>query len=145
MFHRLWTLIVKEMQSLLRDPQTRAILIMPVLLQVVLFPFAATLEVTNATIAVYSEDSGQHSIELTQRLAKAKAFSHVLLLRSPQEIRTTIDNQKALLLVRFPANFSRDIASGNTAPLQLILDGRNSNSAQIAANYVQQNRAGLPE
>ena len=138
MFHRLWTLIIKEMQSLLRDPQTRAILIMPVILQVLLFPFAATLEVTNATIAVYSEDSGHASVELTQRFAKAKAFSHVLLLRSPQEIQTTIDNQKALLLIRFPAQFSRDIANGNTAPLQLLLDGRNSNSAQIAANYVQQ-------
>ena len=37
MFYRLWTLIIKELQSLLRDPQTRAILIMPVILQVVLF------------------------------------------------------------------------------------------------------------
>ncbi|BEM71179.1 hypothetical protein SME36J_06020 [Serratia marcescens] len=111
---------------------------MPVILQVLLFPFAATLEVTNATIAVYSEDSGQASVELTQRFAKAKAFQHVLLLRSPQEIKTTIDNQRALLLIRFPAQFSRDIAAGNTAPLQLLLDGRNSNSAQIAANYVQQ-------
>lgn len=138
MFHRLLTLIIKEMQALLRDPQTRAILIMPVILQVLLFPFAATLEVTNATIAVYSEDSGQASVELTQRFAKAKAFSHVLLLRNPQEIKTTIDNQRALLLIRFPAQFSRDIATGNTAPLQLLLDGRNSNSAQIAANYVQQ-------
>ncbi|WP_114191857.1 ABC transporter permease [Edaphovirga cremea] len=138
MFHRLITLIIKEMQSLLRDPQTRAILIMPVILQVLLFPFAATLEVTNATIAVYSEDSGQNSIELTQRFAKAKAFSNVILLRSPQEIAPTIDNQKALLLIRFPANFSRDLASGHPASLQLILDGRNSNSAQIAANYLQQ-------
>ena len=47
MFHRLWTLIRKELQSLLREPQTRAILILPVLIQVILFPFAATLEVTN--------------------------------------------------------------------------------------------------
>ena len=46
MFHRLWTLIRKELQSLLREPQTRAILILPVLIQVILFPFAATLEVT---------------------------------------------------------------------------------------------------
>ena len=51
MFHRLWTLIRKELQSLLREPQTRAILILPVLIQVILFPFAATLEVTNATIS----------------------------------------------------------------------------------------------
>ena len=39
MFHRLWTLIRKELQSLLREPQTRAILILPVLIQVLLFPF----------------------------------------------------------------------------------------------------------
>lgn len=138
MFHRLWTLIRKELQSLLREPQTRAILVLPVLLQVVLFPFAATLEVTNATIAIYNEDNGKHSVELTQRFARAKAFTHVLLLQSPQAIQPTIDTQKALLLVRFPADFSRNLDTFQTAPMQLILDGRNSNSAQIAANYLQQ-------
>ncbi|MGR7982482.1 ABC transporter permease, partial [Klebsiella pneumoniae] len=138
MFHRLWTLIRKELQSLLREPQTRAILIMPVLIQVLLFPFAATLEVTNATIAIYNEDSGRHAVELTQRFARAKAFTHVLLLQSPQAIQPTIDEQKALLVVRFPADFSRNLDNYQTAPLQLLLDGRNSNSAQIAANYLQQ-------
>ncbi|MGU0016375.1 hypothetical protein ACVXG9_16545 [Escherichia coli] len=69
--------------------------------QVILFPFAATLEVTNATIAIYDEDNGEHSVELTQRFARASAFTHVLLLKSPQEIRPTIDTQKALLLA-FP-------------------------------------------
>ncbi|MEA9391346.1 ABC transporter permease [Acerihabitans sp. TG2] len=138
MFYRLWTLIVKELQTLLRDPQTRMILVMPVILQVLLFPFAATLEVTHATIAIYSDDSGQNSVELTQRLAKARSFTQVLLLHSPQQIQTTLDNQRALLVVRFPANFSRNLAAGVPAPLQLLLDGRNSNSAQIAANYVQQ-------
>lgn len=82
MFHRLWTLIRKELQSLLREPQTRAILILPVLIQVILFPFAATLEVTNATIAIYDEDNGEHSVELTQRFARASAFTHVLLLKA---------------------------------------------------------------
>ncbi|MDY0970326.1 ABC transporter permease [Siccibacter turicensis] len=138
MFYRLWTLIRKELQSLLREPQTRAILILPVVIQVVLFPFAATLEVTNATIAVYSEDSGKHAVELTQRFSRAKAFTHVLHVDSPQQIRPTIDTQKALLLVRFPADFSRRLDTREPAQMQLILDGRNSNSAQIAANYVQQ-------
>ena len=55
--------------------------------------FAATLEVTNATIAIYNEDSG-HAVELTQRFARAKAFTHVLLLKSPQAIQPTIDEQK---------------------------------------------------
>lgn len=138
MFYRLWTLIRKELQSLLREPQTRAILILPVVIQVLLFPFAATLEVTNATIAVYSEDSGKHATELTQRFSQAKAFTHVLRVDSPQQIRPTIDQQKALLLVRFPPDFSRRLDSLEPAQMQLILDGRNSNSAQIAANYLQQ-------
>ncbi|HID4046945.1 TPA: ABC transporter permease [Pluralibacter gergoviae] len=138
MLYRLWTLVRKELQSLLREPQTRAILIAPVLIQVLLFPFAATLEVTNATIAIYNEDNGRHAVELTQRFAKAKAFPHVLLLTSPQAIRPTLDTQKALLLVRFPADFSRRLDNLQPAPMQIILDGRNSNSAQIAANYLQQ-------
>lgn len=138
MFQRLLTLVIKELQTLLRDPQTRIILIMPVLMMVIVFPFAATLEVTNATIAIYNEDNGKDSIELTQRFSRAKAFSNVLLLHGPQEIEPTINNQKALLLLRFPPDFSRDLAAGESAKLQLILDGRHSNSAQIAASYVQQ-------
>ena len=90
MFHRLWTLIRKELQSLLREPQTRAILVLPVLIQVLLFPFAATLEVTNATIAIYNEDNGKHSVELTQRFARAKAFTHILLLKSRKSSRPSI-------------------------------------------------------
>ncbi|ELY4857227.1 ABC transporter permease [Cronobacter sakazakii] len=138
MWHRLWTLIRKELQSLLREPQTRAILILPVVLQVLLFPFAATLEVTNATIAIYNQDNGAHAVELTQRFARASAFSHVTLLNSEQAIRPTIDAQKALLAINFPPDFSRKLARGEPATLQILLDGRNSNSTQIAANYLQQ-------
>ncbi|UJR54120.1 ABC transporter permease [Dickeya zeae] len=138
MLHRLWTLIRKELQSLLREPQTRAILVLPVLLQVLLFPFAATLDVTDATIAIYSEDNGAASVELTQRFASASAFSQVIMLHSPQAIAPTLDDQRALLLVRFPADFSRQLANNAPTSLQLLLDGRHSNSAQIAARYIQQ-------
>ncbi|MTC61758.1 ABC transporter permease subunit [Providencia rustigianii] len=138
MFYRLYTLIMKELQSLLQEKQTRIILIMPVIFQMILFPLAATLEVTNTTIAIFDQDSGEHSIELTQRLAKASAFSHVLLLKNEHEIRETLDNRKALLVVRFNQNFSANIASHHTANMMLLLDGRNSNSSQIAANYIEQ-------
>ncbi len=65
MLHRLYTLIIKELQSLLQEPQTRAILILPVIFQMILFPLAATLDVTNTTIAIFNADKGQDSIELT--------------------------------------------------------------------------------
>ncbi|MCX9931610.1 ABC transporter permease [Escherichia coli] len=109
MFHRLWTLIPQRVAVAAARTANRAILILPVLIQVILFPFAATLEVTNATIAIYDEDNGEHSVELTQRFCPRQRLYHVLLLKSPQEIRPTIDTQKALLLVRFPADFSRKL------------------------------------
>ncbi|MBW7984120.1 ABC transporter permease [Enterobacillus tribolii] len=137
MLYRLWTLIAKEMQALFSDADTRAVLILPVILQALLFPYAATLEVKNATIAIYNEDNGPHSLELIQRLSMADSFSRAILLRDPQEIKTTMDSQQALLLVRFPADFSQDIVSGGPAAVQLLLDGRSSNSARIAANYTQ--------
>ena len=56
MFYRLYTLIMKELQSLLQEKQTRIILIMPVIFQMILFPLAATLEVTNTTIAIFDQD-----------------------------------------------------------------------------------------
>ncbi|MFO6427286.1 ABC transporter permease [Escherichia coli] len=136
MFHRLWTLIRKELQLLLREPQTRAILILPVI-QVILFPFAATLEVTNATIAIYDEDNGEHSVELTQRFARASAFTHVLLLQ-PQEIRPTIHTQKALLLVRFPADFSRKLDKLPTGAVAVDPRRAYSTVRRFAANYLQQ-------
>ncbi|MCU9699678.1 ABC transporter permease, partial [Escherichia coli] len=58
MFYRLWTVIRKEVQWLLREPQTRAILILPERIQVMLVPGAATLEGTNATDRIYDEDKG---------------------------------------------------------------------------------------
>lgn len=60
MWRRLPALIRKELQALLRDPNGRRLLILPVILQIVLFPAAATLDVRNASIAVFNQDSGAH-------------------------------------------------------------------------------------
>ncbi|TDR79747.1 ABC transporter permease [Paludibacterium purpuratum] len=137
MAYRLWTLIVKELQSLLRDRQGRLLLIMPVLVQVLVFPFSSTLEVKNSTLAVFNQDSGAASVEVLQRLASTEAFPHVLMVHGDDELRAAIDEQRALLAIRFPEDFSRKLARGQSAPLQALIDGRRSNSAQIAFSYAQ--------
>jgi ABC-2 type transport system permease protein len=134
---RILSLILKELQALLRDRQGRMLLIGPVILQVAIFPLAATLEVKNNTLAILNEDSGRQSVELTHRLSKAQSFSQILYLRSEAELKRTIENQDALVALRFPPDFSRNIVAGRAAPLQAILDGRRSNSAQIALGYVR--------
>jgi ABC-2 type transport system permease protein len=138
MFSRIFALIIKELETLLQDRQSRTILIVPVFLQLALFPFAATLEVKNNTLAVFNEDSGRESTELMQRFSQAQAFTRLLALHSEAEVRRTIDNQQALLVLRFPPDFSRELAASRSPNVQAILDGRRSNSGQIALGYVQQ-------
>ncbi len=73
----------KSCNQLLREPQTRAILVLPVLIRCSV-PLPPRLEVTNATIAIYNEDNGKHSVNLPSPLP-ARRYPHVLLLNSPQE------------------------------------------------------------
>ena len=135
---RILTLIIKELQTLLRDRQGRMLLIVPVLLQVAVFPLASTLEVKNNTLAVFNQDGGAESIELVQRLSQARAFTRMMPVSSEPEMRRAIDGQEALLALRFPPGFSRDVAAGRPASIQVILDGRRSNSGQIALGYARQ-------
>lgn len=137
MFYRIATLVIKELQTLLRDPQGRRLLIIPVILQLAIFPLASTLEVKNNTLAVFNEDGGAASFELIQRFSHAKAFKETLILQSEQDLRRTIDLQKALIVLRFPPDFSRNVAAGRPTTIQAILDGRRSNGGQIAFGYLQ--------
>lgn len=145
MLHRIITLIIKELQAVLRDRQTRTILIMPVLMQLLIFPFSATLEVTNNSLAVFNEDNGKHSLELIQRFSRAQAFSELIPLYSDAEVQGVIDEQRALVVIRIPADFSRNMVAGRSASMQALLDGRRSNSGQIALGYLQQILQGYAE
>lgn len=136
-FYRLLALIRKELQILVAEPQSRVLLIMPVLLQVVLFPLSATLEVKNNSLAVLNEDGGKASVELAQRFTQAAAFTEVFNLVGAAQISQVLDAQKAIVVVRFPEDFSRKIAASEPTTLQVLLDGRRSNSSQIAASYIQ--------
>ena len=88
MFFRIKTLVQKELRTLLRDPQSARLLIGVVFLQLILFPFAATMEVKNNTLAIFNQDSGARSAELIQRFSKAAAFSEVLYVDSQSDIAT---------------------------------------------------------
>jgi ABC-2 type transport system permease protein len=138
MLRRLLALIVKELQMVLGNQQARILLIIPVVLQTLVFPFAATLEVKNATLAVWNEDAGQASREVVQRLSRAAAFSRIVEVSGTREFQRVVDTQEALVAVRFPADFSRKLALKETAQAQIVLDGRKSNSGQIAAGYIGQ-------
>ena len=138
MLHRLLCLIIKELQALLGNRQGRLLLIVPVILQTALFPFAATLEVSNSTLTIFNEDQGAASVELVQRLARTAAFTTIVTVHSDRELQETIDRQQALLAIHFPPDFSRCLLARQSAPVQIVIDGRRSNSGQIAGGYAAQ-------
>jgi ABC-2 type transport system permease protein len=138
MFRRLLALIRKELQIVFGEKRTRMMLITPVILQTVLFPFAATMEVRNATLAVLDRDGGRASTEVVHRLSRTAAFSTLLHVHSDKELREVIDAQKALLAVSFPPDFSRKLLSGQVSPMLTVIDGRRSNSGQIAGAYASE-------
>jgi ABC-2 type transport system permease protein len=134
-FGRIRALIKKELLAILRDPKSRTVLFVPPLIQLVVFSFAATLEVKNVSLAVLNRDGGRWSYELVQRFAASPTFTRVIYVRSPEGLRQTIDRQEAILALSVPPDFSREVAAGRRAQVQLILDGRRSNAAQIVLGY----------
>jgi len=138
MLYRLIRLIRKELQALLGSKQGRMMLMMPVILQTAIFPFAATLEVKNASLAIYNQDDGKAGRELVERLSHTAAFTHILMVHSQQELNDIIDTQRALVAVVLPMDLSRQLSARLPSKIQMVVDGRRSNSGQIASAYALQ-------
>ena len=93
-FTRLRAQFVKEVLSILRDPRSRMVVFMPPLLQLLVFAFAATLEVRNVDIAVHNQDAGRWSHELIARLDRADFITQVYRVTDGQELGRLIDQGK---------------------------------------------------
>jgi len=135
-FARLRAQMTKEVLSILRDPRSRMIVFVPPLMQLLVFAFAATLEVRNADIAVHNQDAGRWSHELIARLDSAAFITRVHLVPNSRELRELIDQGKAIAALEIPADFSRAIGAGRSGQIQVLVDGRRSNSGQIVVGYL---------
>ena len=133
---RIKALMIKEIHAIWRDPKSRIILIAPLTVQLFLFSFAATLEVKNVALGVYSLDRGKHGYELVQRFAGSETFSRTIFFNNPAEAKRAVNEQKIIAVISIPQDFSRDIESGKQGKIQVLLDGRKSNASQIVMGYI---------
>ena len=128
---RLSALIVKELLAAFRDPKVRLALTVPTLLQTFLFAYAATLEVSNVPIGVLNQDWGMASEQLISRFDRASAFSDVRRYGSLGAAQAAIDRQDIMAVVHIGQDFSRKLAAAEQPTIEILLDGRKSNSAQL--------------
>ena len=136
MLQRILALVLKEFRALLRDKASRTVLIVPPLLQVLVFGYAATFDLNHVAYAVYNQDRGAASRQLLARFAGSPTFRQVAVIGNDAQIAPLLDRRDVLLVLHVGPRFSRDLARGQSGRLQVFIDGRDSNTAGIVLGDV---------
>ena len=138
MFGRLKQMLIKEFIQVFRDKRTRFILIGPPIIQMMVFGYAATYEIRHVPTVVLDLDHSQESRELVSRFTSSPYFDVQRQLTDSRQLGDLIEQGNATVGLEIDAGFAAKLRSGETAPLQVIVDATNSNTALIASGYISQ-------
>ena len=133
---RILALTRKELLAVLKDPRARMSLLIPPILQSLIFGYAATYDLNHVPYAILDQDRSAASAQLLGEVEGNKVFQKIADLRRVADIRSFIDSKKALIVIQVPQGFERGLQTGKGADVQVIADGRNSNTAGVAGAYV---------
>ncbi|MFC5606350.1 ABC transporter permease [Variovorax soli] len=133
---RVLQLCRKELLAILKDPASRVILVAPAIMQSLIFGYAATYDLQRVDYALLDQSRGAAARELVARLEGGGVFRRAMTLRSPADIAAPVDTQKVLLVLHIGPRFEQQLMAGEAAPVQVIVDARNSTTAGAAVGYV---------
>ncbi len=135
-FSRIRRVFVKELIQTLRDKRMRMTLIIPPMFQLIIFGYAANLDVKHIRTAVRDLDQSVDSRDVISRFRQSKYFDIVFYPQRQQDTERLILNGDVILSLEIPPDFSRKLKKGDTATVQILVDGTESNTAMIALGYV---------
>jgi len=135
-FLRILALTRKELLAVLKDPRSRNSLLIPPIVQALVFGYAATYDLNHVPYAVLDQDHSAASRQLLAGLDGSGIFERVANLQRAGDIKSLIDSRRALLIIQIDQQFERRLLSGHSADVQIIADGRNSNTAGTALGYI---------
>jgi ABC-2 type transport system permease protein len=138
MFKRVRYILVKELIQVLRDKRMRIVLIFPPIFQLIVFGYAANLDVKNIRTAVRDLDQTVESRDVIDRFRSSKYFKVVAYPQTREEIEKLVRKGEVILSIEIPSGFSRKVKKGDTGILQILVDGTESNTAMIALGYMGQ-------
>jgi ABC-2 type transport system permease protein len=134
---RTWAIARKEFFHIFRDPRSLALVILMPVLLMLLFGYAVTLDVKRVSMAVLDRDRTQESLSFIQRFSASPYFNLRFIARDEKEVKQLIDQGDIKMGLIVPWDFSRTVKAGRKAPVQVLLDGTDSNTASIVLSYVQ--------
>lgn len=133
--NRILSIVRKEFIQIFRDTRTLIIvLIFPIFL-LLLFGYAITLDINNITLAVCDLDNSSYSRELIQKFTESSYFNMKYFTTDEKKLLRYIDSGKIKVLIKIPPDFQEKISSGKTSSFQVIIDGSDSNTANIILGY----------
>jgi ABC-2 type transport system permease protein len=135
MLERIRQMLIKEFIQAFRDPRMRPLIFVAPILQLLVMSYAITLDVRNVATAVYDLDRSAASRRLIDRFAASGYFTITARVASDEEAREQLDRSEAQLLIRVNKGYEADVVAGRTAPVQLLLDGTDSNTAGVVQQY----------
>ena len=138
MFDRVLALLKKEFLQIFRDPRMRTVIFLSPLIQIFIFGYAATMDITHAPIAVFDRDNSKQSRELVRDFSFSQYFDIKRWLHTDEQENKVIDKSTVLGVLKFNAGFARDLVGDKDAEVQFIVDGTDSNTASIIMSYANQ-------
>ncbi|MBS1747999.1 MAG: ABC transporter permease [Bacteroidetes bacterium] len=133
--NQFFSFVKKEFFHIWRDKRTMFILLGMPVIQIIIFGFALTNEVKNAEIAVLDQSHDAASSLLVNEIKASRYFTIAALLHNPDEIKTTLQENKAKIILVIPSSYGNDLKHLNAAQVQLIADASDPNTATTLINY----------
>ncbi len=137
-WQRITALAVKELLAVLKDKRSRIVLVVPPLLQLIVFGYAATFDLNDIPVAIYNQDRSAPSRDLVARIVGSPHFHLSAYIDHDGQIAPLIDTKEVLVVVHLGPRFTADLSAGRPAPVQVIIDGRNSNTALLVQGYLRE-------
>ena len=132
---RVWAVARKEFIHVIRDPRSLGMGIAIPMLLLLLFGYALTLDVDNVPLVVWDQSESPASRQLVSGFLGSRYFLLRSYVHNYPEVEQAVDSRRALMALIIPRDFSGRIESGRLAPVQIIVDGSDSNTATIAMGY----------
>ncbi len=137
MKRRLWALVRKEFLHVWRDPRTLYLAIgMPAVLTL-LFGYAITLDIIHIPFGVLDQDHTAQSRELIARFGKTRYFTLTDETQDEHAMRRLLEQGKDKLFLVIPPGFAKHLERGEASPVQVLLDGSDSNQGVVALGYAR--------
>ncbi len=144
-FQRVRFLIWKELIELKEDPRLFGLVILAPIIQLLMLGYAATTDVRNVPIVVADADRSAASRDLVERFTASPNFSVIAVVNSVNEIDPYLERGRAWMALSIPSAYGASLGEGRPQTVQVIADGSDANSSNVALGYAANLVAGYAQ